>query len=72
MGPRRRIESEEYNDPISGYGSCCVLLTCLACACPGAEHKPNVLFIAVDDLRPQLSCYDALIHERTALLGKPR
>ena len=22
-----------------------------------AEQKPNVLFIAVDDLRPQLACY---------------
>jgi iduronate 2-sulfatase len=23
----------------------------------GAKHKPNVLFLAVDDLRPQLHCY---------------
>lgn len=33
------------------------LLACLACACLGADRKPNVLFIAVDDLRPQLGCY---------------
>jgi arylsulfatase A-like enzyme len=30
----------------------------LACAStPAAERRPNVLFIAVDDLRPELGCY---------------
>jgi arylsulfatase A-like enzyme len=33
------------------------MLALAACACFGAERKPNVLFIAVDDLRPQLGCY---------------
>lgn len=31
--------------------------TLLACSTATAERKPNVLFIAIDDLRPQLSCY---------------
>jgi arylsulfatase A-like enzyme len=26
--------------------------------CPAETSRPNVLFIAVDDLRPQLACYD--------------
>jgi arylsulfatase A-like enzyme len=33
------------------------LLACVASACAGMDRKPNVLFIAVDDLRPQLGCY---------------
>lgn len=34
-----------------------LLFAMITCACFGAERKPNVLFIAVDDLRPQLGCY---------------
>ena len=32
----------------------CLLMLCLATA---YAERPNVLFIAVDDLRPQLRCY---------------
>lgn len=33
-----------------------VLFLCGACRA-AEDRKPNVLFIAVDDLRPELSCY---------------
>jgi arylsulfatase A-like enzyme len=36
--------------------SFCVLL-CLGLTLQADDRKPNVLFIAVDDLRPQLGCY---------------
>ena len=37
---------------------CLFLLTCAPWAIlPAAEEHPNVLFIAVDDLRPELGCY---------------
>ncbi len=39
---------------------CCVLkLACLCSLC--AAQKPNVLFIAIDDLRPELGCYGSPI-----------
>lgn len=34
-------------------------LTLLALSCQKPEQKPNLLFIAVDDLRPELNCYGA-------------
>jgi arylsulfatase A-like enzyme len=36
--------------------ACILLLPCFGLAAEAAD-KPNVLFIAVDDLRPQLGCY---------------
>src|SRR5690606_18421768 len=38
------------------FGSC-FLGALLLAACASAADRPNVLFIAVDDLRPQLNCY---------------
>ena len=38
------------------YLGCLIIIACSAGVLAGAE-KPNVLFIAVDDLRPQLGCY---------------
>ena len=35
----------------------CILLVWLCSCNQGTEQKPNVLFIAVDDLRPELNCY---------------
>jgi arylsulfatase A-like enzyme len=34
-----------------------VLLLLLPCLLASAETRPNVLFIAIDDLRPELGCY---------------
>ena len=34
-----------------------VLLETLLLSCSEEEKKPNILFIAVDDLRPELGCY---------------
>lgn len=34
-----------------------VFLLALSCASASAAKKPNVLFIAIDDLRPELGCY---------------
>ena len=39
---------------IGGLGTLTSLMLSLA---GGAAEHPNVLFIAVDDLRPQLGCY---------------
>jgi iduronate 2-sulfatase len=36
----------------------CVLATAVQCQ---AAERPNVLFIAIDDLRPELGCYDSPI-----------
>ncbi len=38
---------------------CLSLWLLFSCAADVAASKPNVLFIAVDDLRPQLGCYGA-------------
>src|SRR5215211_2287561 len=34
-----------------------IVLTCISSAAPAQTTPPNVLFIAIDDLRPQLGCY---------------
>ena len=34
---------------------------CLVFGCAGKEARPNVLFISVDDLRPELGCYGSPI-----------
>ena len=36
-----------------------MMLTLCPLSARGARNKPNVLFIAVDDLRPELGCYGA-------------
>jgi arylsulfatase A-like enzyme len=43
----------------------CIILTTAGCAGPPEkkQHRPNVLFIIVDDLRPELPCYGkSMIH----------
>ena len=37
------------------------LLTLAACADEATSHKPNVLFIAVDDLAASLGCYGDVV-----------
>ena len=39
----------------------------LTCATAFAAEKPNILFIAVDDLRPELGCYGSLIAKSPVL-----
>ena len=34
-----------------------VAIFCLLVTCLFANERPNILFIAVDDLRPELACY---------------
>lgn len=38
---------------------CTTLLNVSLCASANAENPPNILFIGVDDLRPELNCYGA-------------
>ena len=40
----------------------CLSLILFSSAMASAVEKPNVLFIAVDDLRPELACYGKHIH----------
>lgn len=42
---------------LTGTVAGCLLPVAAASAAPNAPVKPNVLFIAVDDLRPALGCY---------------
>jgi iduronate 2-sulfatase len=46
---------------IVGLGNTCLVLLLAIVAWPelsfAVDHRPNILFIAVDDLRPQLGCY---------------
>ena len=35
------------------------LIISISCKNGGEESKPNVLFVAIDDLRPELKCYGA-------------
>src|SRR5688572_18216593 len=43
--------------PMDGRSSFISLVALLAATCASAAERPNVLFIAVDDLRPELNCY---------------
>jgi len=46
--------------PIKPLISCLFIFHCaLAAAQPSDKARPNILFIAVDDLRPELGCYGA-------------
>lgn len=48
------------------------LLACFAAEVFGADERPNILFIAIDDLRPELGCYGseiALTPHMDALAG---
>ena len=46
----------EYNSFLAGVILILIIGT-VSCNNEGPEAKPNVLFIAVDDLRPELNCY---------------
>ena len=37
-----------------------LIALCLAFGCREIEERPNVLFISVDDLRPELGCYSSI------------
>jgi arylsulfatase A-like enzyme len=49
--------------------ACCLLVQVFAVSPAPATPKPNVLFIAVDDLRSELGCYGAA-HIRTPNLDR--
>ncbi len=42
-----------------GFALATVVALCLSCAAPEEPGRPNILFIAVDDLRPEFGCYGA-------------
>ena len=47
--------------PVMAFGCSVLLPALLAMATNADQHvRPNVLFIAIDDLRPELGCYGAL------------
>ena len=48
-----------------GFAACTLSLSL------GAERSPNVLFIAVDDLRPMLGCYGDKVGWRGDREGNP-
>lgn len=66
MPPPPRNESPNSNEPelfmkkILPFNigiALCGAVTCIALAVNAAPQRPNILFIAVDDLRPELGCY---------------
>lgn len=56
MGLNNEIDGMKLNSEI--VAACLVgTLLVLGSLCQADDRKPNILFIAVDDLRPQLGCY---------------
>lgn len=45
------------NTPTYFRNLICGLVACLGALTSGAANRPNILFIAIDDLRPELGCY---------------
>ncbi|MCB0688012.1 MAG: sulfatase [Saprospiraceae bacterium] len=45
------------DNPILIFLTCCILMSCGLKEQAGEKTLPNILFIAVDDLRPELNCY---------------
>jgi len=46
-------------DFLTGLGAGAAALTLPEFGAAAAPAKPNILFIAIDDLRPELGCYGA-------------